>query len=128
MNTTETTPRKPQPDKIAQVMLPHSFSKDERLDMGRKQNDMFGRIGAIEAEARKAAALYADQVKALKSQIEGLRVLLNAGQEQRARNVIIAFDPTAGKKTYYAVEDTEKASPIRTVDMDKEDYALDLPL
>lgn len=128
MNTTETTTRKPQPDKLAEVMLPHEFTKDERLGISAKQNQMFGQIGKIEAEARKAAAAYASQVAKLKAEIESLRLLLEAGHEFRARQVIIVFDPTAGRKTYYNVADTAKLRPIGGDDMTKEDYALDLPL
>ena len=93
-----------------------------------RQNQMFGQIGSIEAEARKAAAAYAAKVNALKVNIEALRLLLQAGCEPRERSVIITFDPSAGIKTYYDASDTGKTTPLGIHKMEPDDYVLDLPL
>lgn len=128
MNTTDTTERKPQPDKLETVLLPHKFTSEERLAMSDAQNQALEEIVRLDAEAARVSKEFNAKVKAQYATVEKLRCALKKGEEQREQQVVTVFDPTAGKKVYFAPEDTAKMRPLGFADMTPSDYELQLPL
>jgi len=97
MNT-ESTDRPPQPDKLETVLFPHKFTPSERLAMSDDQNAALEEIVRLDAEAARISREFNTKVKAQYAVVEKLRCALKRGEEQRQREVVTVFDPTAARR------------------------------
>lgn len=127
MNTTTET-RKPQPDKLETVLLPHHYTPSERLAMSETQNQALEEIDRLESEASRISKELAKKIKAQFELVQQIRGELKKGVTQRQQEVVTTFDPTAGKKVYFHPSDTGKLNPLGCADMTEKDYELELPL
>jgi DNA segregation ATPase FtsK/SpoIIIE-like protein len=120
--------RQPQPDGIAVVDLPHTFTLEERNGLSSMQNAALTEIGRLDAELAEIAKGFQQKVGAQRSIVEATRKLLVKGSELRPVEVIVEFNPTAGTKRYFAADDALKHHLLAEVPMTKKDYELPLPL
>lgn len=122
-----TMQRPPQPDAIKEVMLPHSFSCEEMLNICGQQNIAWAEIEKLEKERESTLKRIERAIQAKRDLISQCATKIALGREERPTRVLVKYDPTAGTKTYYRPEDTAKTTPLATVPMEKDDYVLKLP-
>lgn len=90
MNTTTET-RKPQPDKLETVLLPHHYTPSERLAMSETQNQALEEIDRLESEASRISKEFTKKIKAQFELVQQIRAELKKGVTERQQEVVTTF-------------------------------------
>ena len=125
MKTKSTPPkRKPQPDGEATVLLRHEFTKDERLDLSRRQNAALNRIGELESQLASVRKDFMAKIQAEDLIVKSLGHHLNSGYEMRPTRVVVEFHAPESKKFFFALDDKRKKHKLGEEAMNAADYEM----
>jgi len=109
-------------------MLPHVFSCEEMLNICGQQNLAWAELEKLEAEREATLQRIEKAIKLRRAEISKCAARITLGREERPTKVLVAYNPTAGTKTHYRLDDTAKETPLQTIPMERDDYVLELPM
>ena len=112
----------------ATVSLRHDFTDKEYREVGGRLNVAFNEKVKLEAELDTLKKDYNARIAQQEASIDELQIKIGNAYEMRQTKVVVLFDPTKGRKTYFAPDDKKHKKPLGEADMMPGDYQTEMPI
>ncbi len=112
--------------KLVSKLVKLTLTDTDRLRIGRELSEAINRKRNVEAEFDDVKSSYKAKLTAAESEIDRNSTTLSLGFEMRTEPVWVTYLPKEGKKEYRLEKHTAKDAPVAVLDMEPEDYALEL--
>lgn len=114
--------------KIETKSVKHTFTLEERDEIGGELARALGRLRGVEAEFEQVKASYKSKAAEAEAQIGSLETKRMNGFEFRNERCRLAYFPKERVKRYWLEDAAEDAEPVLVEPMTQEDYQSDLLL
>jgi hypothetical protein len=114
----------PTPETVVKSVK-HTFSSEERNQIGGDLARAIGGLRGIEAEFDQVKASYKAKTAEAEAKIDSLSTNLINGFEMRNKPCVVVFRPAAKKKDFYLPDDPIDL-PVLTEDMTRDDFQTEL--
>lgn len=110
------------------VSLRHDFTDKEYRDIGGKLNVSLNELTRLEGELKSISSDYKARIQQQEDQRDELNMKLGNGYEMRQTKVAVVYDPKRSVKTYFAMEDKKRKTPLQEEPMRPTDFQMELPV
>lgn len=110
------------------VSLRHDFTDTEYREIGGKLNIALNETAKLETELKNVSQDYKARIAQQEATRDELNNKLGNGYEMRQTKVNVTYDPKRGVKTFFALDDKKRKTPLREEPMRPSDFQMDLPV